>query len=203
MTSGWVFYPAAALALMSGALMVMQRNGVHAALMLVLNLMSLAVLFAQLEGTFLFVVQLIVYAGAIMVLFLFVIMLVGVERTEDLRETLRSQTIAGGILAVAAAVGLIWVLRLGFRDIPFASLAQANQSGNVQALGRLLFQHYAFPFEFTSVLLVIAALAAMILGRSHTEEEEASEVAMHSRGMPAPDDGDGAARRPVTAREAR
>jgi NADH-quinone oxidoreductase subunit J len=195
-TSGWVFYIAGAIAIGSAGAMIFMRNGVHSALMLVLNLMALAVLFAQLEATFLFVVQLIVYAGAIMVLFLFVIMLLGVERNEDLRETLPGQTVAGGVLAVVAAGGLIWVLRLGFGSAKFQSLAPANRSGNVQALGRLLFQHYAFPFEFTSVLLIVAAIAAMVLGRSREEEESASEILEHTYDGALPPAGDGETRTP-------
>jgi NADH-quinone oxidoreductase subunit J len=179
-SEGWIFWPAAVVALGSAIGMIRQRNGVHAALLLVLNLMSLAVLFVALDAQFLGVVQLIVYAGAIMVLFLFVIMLLGVDRLEDLTETIPGQQIAGGILGVALAGALLWVLRAAYGTTKFGSLAEANRSGNVQALGRVLFRHYVFPFEVTSLLLIVAAIAAMVLGRNSEEEEHASAVEHHA-----------------------
>jgi NADH-quinone oxidoreductase subunit J len=178
-SEAWVFWVAAVVALGSALGMVQQRNGVHAALLLVLNLMSLAVLFVVLEAQFLGVVQLIVYAGAIMVLFLFVIMLLGVDRMEDLNEKHPAPLVAA-IFALLLAGGLLLVLRYGFGGAEFADLAVPNRPGNVQALGRLLFRRYVFPFEFTSVLLIVAAIAGMVLGRSRDEEERASHIDAHT-----------------------
>ena len=180
MSQSLVFWISAPIALGAAIGIVMNRNAVHSALFLVLNLMALAVLFVDLDAQFLGIVQIIVYAGAIMVLFLFVIMLLGVDRQEVLDETLPIQRVGAGILGLAMALGLVLVLRRAFAGTTFTGLAEANQAGNVQAIGRLLFRRYLWPFEVTSILLVVAAIGAMILGRSHIEEEVASEVDAHA-----------------------
>ncbi len=170
------FWIAAPVALGSAIFMLwFARSPVHSALFLVLNLMAIAVLFIVLDAQFLGVVQFIIYAGAIMVLFLFVIMLLGVQREDVLPKAQEPLVLASGALGLALAVGLIYVVRSAFFEATFAGLEEANRAGNVQALGRELFQRFAFPFEVTSILLVVAAIGAMILGRSHTEEEDALE----------------------------
>src|SRR5262245_1580181 len=160
--------------------MLMMRNAIHAALFLVVNFLCLAVFYLILDAPFLFAVQIVVYAGAIMVLFLFVIMLLGVDRTEDLRERLLGQR----WLAIAFGLAFVLEVTLAIRaGIGFATLApdgfdEVNAPGNAQALARVLFRDYFFPFEVTSVLLIIAAIAAMILAhrkaRAITQAEAAA-----------------------------
>ena len=184
----WVFWIMAPLALGAALSMVLLRNAVHAALMLVLNFFAIAVIYATLEAQFLAVVQVIVYAGAVMVLFLFVIMLLGVVRDDPLGGRLPGQrgaaTVLGVLLFALLTVGVAgpWIgsesacptaavggvgAGDGGESLPCAGLALANaqDGGNVAGVGRLLFTDYVWPFEVTSVLLVIAAIGAMVLGR--------------------------------------
>ena len=173
----YVFWPMAILSVTSAVLMIRARNTVHAALLLVGNFFTLAVLYVLLEAHFLAAVQVIIYAGAIMVLFLFVIMLLGVDREDPVEETipfLRLLRPVTYVLAAGFAGTLVWMIRSTFRGLGFAGLAEANASGNTQEVGRILFNKYVFPFEVASVLLIIAAIGAMILGRRRDEEEAAS-----------------------------
>lgn len=146
--------------------MVLVRKAVHSALLLAVVMMSLAVLYAVQDAPFLFAVQVIVYTGAILMLFLFVLMLVGVDASDSLVETLKGQR----LLAVLTGVGLGLLLALGAAQSivgPAVGLSGANAPGNVQALAGLLFNTYVFAFEATSALLITAALGAMVL--SHRE----------------------------------
>jgi NADH-quinone oxidoreductase subunit J len=160
----WVFAP---ISVASAIGMVMMRNAVHAALFLIVNFFCLAVFFLLLDAPFLFAVQIVVYAGAIMVLFLFVIMLLGVDREDDLRERLFAQRPLALLLGVGFVVEVFLAVRagIGFSAKAPAGFDQVNQSGNVQALARVLFHDYVFPFEVTSVLLLVAAIAAMVLAQ--------------------------------------
>ena len=149
----WVFAP---ISIGSAIAMLLQRNAVHAALFLVVNFFTIAVFYLVLGASFLFAVQIIVYAGAIMVLFLFVIMLLGVDRQEPLVERLRGQRVMAIVLAVRAGIGFATKAPDGFDAV--------NDPGNAQAVARVLFRDYFLPFEVTSVLLIIAAVATMVLG---------------------------------------
>ena len=146
-----------------------RANPVHSALMLVMTLFGVAVIFVELEANFLAAVQVIVYAGAIVVLFLFVIMLLGVDRKENLEsEPLRGQRPLAVVL-VALALGR--VLALGFEahwSVGAHSVAgpRGPSGGDVAALGKSVFTTYLFPFEVTSALLVIAVVGAVVLSRS-------------------------------------
>jgi NADH-quinone oxidoreductase subunit J len=160
----WVFAP---ISVASGVGMLLARNAVHAALFLVVNFFCLAVFFLLLDAPFLFAAQIIVYAGAIMVLFLFVIMLLGVDRNDDLRERLLAQRPLAVLLAVGFIAEIFVAVRAG---IGFATKApdgfdRVNLGGNAQAVARLLFRSYFFPFEVTSILLIVAAIAAMVLAQ--------------------------------------
>ncbi|MDP9405783.1 MAG: NADH-quinone oxidoreductase subunit J [Actinomycetota bacterium] len=188
-----VFLLVGAVSLGSAVSVVVLRNAVHAALMLVVNFFTIAVLYAVLEAQFLATVQIIVYAGAIMVLFLFVIMLLGVDRQDDPRQAdrIRGQKPAAvllGVLLFAALATGVAAPYLSPRSacpspapapgaaadtaLPCAGLADANTPGNVQGVGALLFGRYVWPFEVTSVLLVIAAIGAMVLGRRREDPRE-------------------------------
>ncbi|MBI3649401.1 MAG: NADH-quinone oxidoreductase subunit J [Actinobacteria bacterium] len=160
----WVFAP---IAVASAIAMLVQRNAVHAALLLIVNFFCIAVFYLLLGAPFLFAVQVIVYAGAIMVLFLFVIMLLGVDRGDTLRERLVGQRPAAIGLGLALALEVFFAVRAG---VGFAAKApvgfeKVNAGGNAQALARVLFRDYFFPFEATSVLLIVAAIAAMVLAQ--------------------------------------
>jgi len=160
----WVFAP---ISIGSAAAMILVRNAVHAALLLVLNFCCLAVFYLLLDAPFLFVVQIVVYAGAIMVLFLFVIMMLGVDVDMPVRERLRAQRGLAVGLAAAFAVefGLAIRAGVGLATKAPAGFDRVNAGGNAQALAGVLFRSYFFPFEVTSVLLIIAAIAAMVLAQ--------------------------------------
>jgi NADH-quinone oxidoreductase subunit J len=173
MADWYVFWVIAPISVLSGIAMVLARNAVHAALLLIVNFFTLAVFFLILGSPFLFVVQIIVYAGAIMVLFLFVIMLLGVDRSESLVERLKAQrwlAVVLGVALVAEVATAVW-LGIGVGQERLPDLSVVNQGGNVQALARVLFGPYFFPFEVTSILLIVAAIGAMLHGRRRIAEE--------------------------------
>ena len=208
-----VFVLIGALALGSAISMVMMRNPVHAALMLVLNFFTIAVLYAVNEAQFLAAVQIIVYAGAIMVLFLFVIMLLGVDkedpgRKDHVRGLKASGVVLGVVLFAALAIGVGGPYLATSAACPSpppaqgvpteatcAGLAAANEPGNVAALGSLLFTRYVWPFEVISILLVIAAVGAMVLGKRDEDPADLIDVgpAVEQPPAPPPDDDDSTA----------
>jgi len=157
----------AAVSVGSAIGMVMNRSAVYSALLLVINFFCLAGFYVLLQAQFIAAVQVVVYAGAIMVLFLFVLMMIGVEHEEALKETIRGQRTTAAVLGILLLAGV--GTAVGTKAFSFAKgsarLAQVNAGGNVQAVGRLLFTHYAFAFEATGVLLVVAAVGALVLGR--------------------------------------
>jgi NADH-quinone oxidoreductase subunit J len=138
------------------------RKAVHCALLLAVVMVSVAVLYAVLDAPFLFAVQIIVYTGAILMLFLFVLMLVGVDASDSVVETIRGQRLMATV--VGLLFGLTLVIGLGQVTLGTATgLEVANTDGNVQALAQLLFSTYVFAFEATSALLITAAIGAMVL----------------------------------------
>jgi len=172
------FWITAPISVGAAALMLFQRNAVHAALLLILNQFTLAVFFVLLDAEFLAAVQVIVYAGAIMVLFLFVIMFLGVDRRETLRERLRGQRPLAIVLGVFMVVAIVFVVQVGVGLTRRATTEIPQPDGNVQEVARVLFTDYVFPFEVTSILLIIAAIAAITLARRSDRlvEEDESEV---------------------------
>lgn len=161
MIAFWVLGP---LALAGGLGMVFARNAVHSALWLVLTMLSLGALYLVQQAPFLGFVQIIVYTGAIMMLFLFVLMLVGKESADSVVEVLRGQRIAAAFAGVVLAALLVATLGQAMRGVTAAGLAEVNSGGrNVINLGRSLFTDYLFPFELTSALLITAAVGAMVL----------------------------------------
>ncbi|HLX88172.1 MAG TPA: NADH-quinone oxidoreductase subunit J [Acidimicrobiales bacterium] len=165
-----VVFVVGAIVILVGAFgVVLSRNPVHAALMLVLTLFGVAVLFVEQQANFLAAVQVIVYAGAIVVLFLFVIMFLGVDRQENLEEEpLRFQRPLAAVLVLMALAGFVvlgieahWAV--GARSV--AGAARGQNGGDVAALGRSVFTTYLFPFEATAALLVIAVVGAVVLAR--------------------------------------
>jgi NADH-quinone oxidoreductase subunit J len=171
--SDWiVFWIIAPISVLAGGAMVLSRNAVHAALLLIVNFFTLAVFFLILGSPFLFIVQIIVYAGAIMVLFLFVIMLLGVDQPVPLTERIKGQRWLAVLLgaSLAVEVGLAVRLGVGYSRGKLPDFAAVNRGGNVQALARVLFNAYFFPFEVTSILLIVAAIGVMLHGRRGIEE---------------------------------
>ncbi len=159
MIAFWTLAPLMVLAALG---MVLVRKAVHSALLLAFVMVCLAVLYAVQDAPFLFAVQIIVYTGAILMLFLFVLMLVGVDASDSVVETIRGQRLT------ATAVGLLFglVLVLGIAQATASAgvgLGSANEGGNVPAVAQLLFSRYVLAFEVTSALLITAALGAMVL----------------------------------------
>ncbi|HWC13103.1 MAG TPA: NADH-quinone oxidoreductase subunit J [Actinomycetota bacterium] len=175
------------IALGSSLAMLFMRNAVHVALYLVAAQIALALAFLLQGAFFIAAVQIIVYAGAIMVLFLFVIMLLGIDKREALIEPLPGQrTLAIGLGAVLAAE----IVYVAWRGIDLAAspgagstaLDQINRDpGNVQALARLLFSRYLLPFEATSILLIVAVVGVMVLARRLGSASRAAEHADENR----------------------
>jgi NADH-quinone oxidoreductase subunit J len=167
----WILGPIA----LAGALgMVFSRNAVHSALWLVNTMLCLGVFYVVQQAPFLGAVQIIVYTGAIMILFLFVLMLVGRDSSDSVVETLRGQRVAATVLGI------------GFAGLVGAGIARATTSlrvtglgkdqlagnGNISGIARLLFTRYLLAFEVTSALLITAAVGAMVL--AHIERDPGS-----------------------------
>ncbi|GAB3761550.1 NADH-quinone oxidoreductase subunit J [Nocardioides ginsengisegetis] len=159
MIAFWCLAPIMTLAAL-GILFV--RKAVHAALLLAVVMISLAILYAALDAPFLFAVQIIVYTGAILMLFLFVLMLVGVDASDSVVETIRGQRALAIVLGLL--LGLVLVVALSQISLGSAvGLDTANAGGNIQGLAAVLFSQYVFAFEVTSALLITAAMGAMVL----------------------------------------
>ncbi|MFN8183323.1 MAG: NADH-quinone oxidoreductase subunit J [Candidatus Nanopelagicales bacterium] len=187
-----VFWICGALAVLGALGMLFSRKAVHSALFLAMTMINLAIIYVSLSAPFLGMVQVIVYTGAIMMLFLFVLMVVGVDSSDSLVETVKGQRPAAILFGLGFAVLLLGLLGSGTSDLPAGSLADANAAagGNVQGIAQLIFTQYVFAFEVTSALLITAALGAMILThREHITpkptQRERSEARFRS-GHPSP-----------------
>ncbi len=176
----FVFVCAAAMVLVGAVGVVTRNNPVHAALSLVLTLFGIAVLFVANNAHFLAAVQVIVYAGAIVVLFLFVIMLLGVDQAEDLSlEPLTVQRPLALVVSIGVT-GVIIAAVLKSQDALFArgtgidSATLQDADANIRQLSRSIFTDYVFAFEVTSVLLLIAVVGTVVMSRrqhgQHVEE---------------------------------
>jgi len=172
-SEAWGFWILGSLAVIGGLGMVIARNAVHSALWLVVTMLCLGFIYVINDAPFLGAVQIIVYTGAIMMLFLFVLMLVGRDVSDSLIETLRGQRIAAILLGVAFGVLVATGLGRSLSGTEVVGLAEANSAagGNVQGIARLLFTKYVFAFEVTSALLITAAVGAMVL--AHVERAKA------------------------------
>jgi NADH-quinone oxidoreductase subunit J len=167
----WAFWILGSIAVIGALGMVLARNAVHSALWLVVTMLCLGFLYVVNAAPFLGAVQIIVYTGAIMMLFLFVLMLVGRDASDSLIETLRGQRVAAILLGVGFAILVATGLARSLGSIPAVGLTAANANGNVQGLAALLFTRYVFAFEVTSALLITAAVGAMVL--AHVERAKA------------------------------
>ena len=188
----FVFLIAGAICLVGALGVVLSPNPVHSALSLVATLFGVAVLFVAQEANFLAAVQVIVYAGAIVVVFLFVIMLLGVDRSEDLSvEPLVGQRVAA--ITVGIMVFALPVVALASAEWNAtgrrSNLGSLADRPDIEAIGEIVFTRYLLAFEITSVLLVIAVVGAVMMARRSPISDEI-EVTVH-HDAPAPADGTG------------
>ena len=167
MGSDLLFYAFGAIAVLASLLVIAQRNPVYSVLLLIASFGALSGLYVLLDAPFVAVIQIIVYAGAIMVLFLFVVMLLNAphedtEFDERVHPLLRPGPMRfGAAMAVALLAELTWALMRGGESGAFPS----GSTSSVRDIGRSLFTDYAFPFEVTSVLILVAMVGAVILAR--------------------------------------
>jgi len=167
-----VFVLASAMVLSGAIGVVLFRNPVHAALGLVLTLFGVAVHFVSMEAHFLAAVQVIVYAGAIVVLFLFVIMLLGVDRAEDLTiEPLKLQRPVAIVLGAGVTVLVAGAVVRGADTLGRETNASAPGDSNIRALARSLYSDHVLGFELTSVLLIVAVAGTVVLTRRLKKSE--------------------------------
>jgi NADH-quinone oxidoreductase subunit J len=163
----WILGP---IALAGGIGMVLFRNAIHSALSLVATMMCLGAFYVIEQGPFLGLVQIIVYTGAIMILFLFVLMLVGRDSSDSIVESLRGQRWAAALFGIGFALLVALSVGRAFKGRTPANLDTPNANGgNVHSIASLLFTKYLFAFELTSALLIVAAVGAMVL--AHVERE--------------------------------
>jgi NADH-quinone oxidoreductase subunit J len=174
----WVLAP---LAVAASIAMLFMKKAVHSAILLAWVMITLAIFYIALEAPFLGIVQIVVYTGAVMMLFLFILMLVGVDSSDSLVEKIK------GIRAVAiftvlgfagALTALIARADLGREPV---GLSAANQDGNVEGLAALLFGDYVWAFEVISALLITAALGAMVL--AHSEKSDVARTSQRARSI--------------------
>jgi NADH-quinone oxidoreductase subunit J len=172
----WILGPIS----VAGAIgMVLLRNAVHSALSLVATMGCLGMMYLIQQGPFLGLVQIIVYTGAIMILFLFVLMLVGRDASDSLVETLRGQRWAAALAGLALALLVALSLGRAFTGVKPANLTDANAAGkNVNNIAQLMFTKYLFAFELTSALLIVAAVAAMVLAHVERDRPRMSQRAV-------------------------
>ncbi|MFF4158145.1 NADH-quinone oxidoreductase subunit J [Streptomyces sp. NPDC001678] len=170
-----------AVVAVAGALgAVLMKKAVHSALCLAGTMIVLAVFYLANGAYFLGVVQIVVYTGAIMMLFLFVVMLVGVTAADSLKETIKGQRVLAGLCALGFGVLLAaGIANAALRD--FDGLGRANAGGNVQGLAALLFTKYVFAFEITGALLITAAVGAMVMTHRERAEPPATQRELAER----------------------
>jgi NADH-quinone oxidoreductase subunit J len=173
-----------ALLLLSSLMVILHKNPVTSALFLVLSFCSLAGIYLVLQAEFLGMVQIIVYAGAIMVLFLFVIMYLNLGRDVEGGVQIVVRRALGWLIGGALiALGAIFLGR-GFLLGPASSILAAPGTGNTQALGRILYTRYLFPFEITSILLLVAMIGAVVIARGRLAPTAAASSRARAAALP-------------------
>jgi len=167
-----LFYLFGAVAVIASLLVIAQRNPMYSVLLLILSFGALSGLYVLLDAPFVAVIQIIIYAGAIMVLFLFVVMLLNTPQEVTgldarVQPILRAGAMRlGAVLAIALVVELIWALTRTNVSASFPSTPMVS----VATIGHKLFTDYAFPFEVTSVLILVAMLGAVVMAKHDTEK---------------------------------
>ncbi len=188
------FWVLAVVAVAAALGMIVTRRAVHCAVLLAVVMLILAAMYAMQGAPFLAFVQVIVYTGAVLMLFLFVMMIVGITATDSIIETIRGQRLFAGLAGIAMLVLLILVV--GHATIgPAAASGPRNSSLNVNGLATLVFTTYVFPFEVTSALLITAALGAMVLAHRERTSPRPTQRMLSTRriasGHPTPLPGPG------------
>lgn len=173
MAAFWTLAPVMVLAAL-GILFV--KKAVHAALLLAVVMISLAVQYAALDAPFLFAVQIVVYTGAILMLFLFVLMLVGVDASDSLTETIKGQRFAAILFGLALGV----VLVIALAQVSYGA-THGLTGDNMHGLAQLLFDRYVLAFEATSALLITAAVGAMVLAHRERLDPRPSQADLAAR----------------------
>ncbi len=193
MNEALTFWVLAVLAVAGALGVVLARKAVYSAISLAATMISLAVLYVAQDALFLGVVQVVVYTGAVMMLFLFVLMFIGVDSSESLVETLRAQRITAIVAGVG--FGVLLIAGIGTTSAKTAAGDELAPGGNVRGLAAMIFTRYLWAFELTSALLITAALGAMVLthrerlSRRKSQRELAAERFMpggHPTPLPAP-----------------
>jgi NADH-quinone oxidoreductase subunit J len=186
-----VFWVCAILAVGGALGMVLSRKAVHSALWIALTMINLAVLYVANSAPFLGMVQVIVYTGAVMMLFLFVLMVVGVDSSDSLIETIKGQRLAAILFGLGLGILLVWGVGNGLVESSSVGLdaANAEYGGNVEGIANLIFTRYLLVFELTSALLITAAMGAMVLAhrdrwRPNQSQRDRSIARFSSGGHP-------------------
>ena len=182
-----LFYAFSGVLLVSALGVITSRNPVHAALFLVFSFVNSAVLWMLLEAEFLAIVLVLVYVGAVMVLFLFVVMMLDIN-VAQMREGFTRYAPLGIVIAliVVGEIGsVVYVKSLGQEVTPVASVAVAADYSNTQALGELLYTKYLYPFELAAVILLLAIVAAIVLTMRHRtglkQQDVAAQVSVRAK----------------------
>ncbi|HJW85318.1 MAG TPA: NADH-quinone oxidoreductase subunit J [Candidatus Brocadiaceae bacterium] len=163
----YLFYIVGTIAVLAAVYLIFERNPVFCALYLIQTMVCIAVLYILLEAQFIAAVQMIVYAGAIMVLFLFVIMLLNIKGDEESKRSFPFRKIPAILMGIALLTVICIILKSkllqGKQDV--YTVAHIESIGNTQLIGNLLFTDYLLPFEITSILLFVAAIGAIMLAK--------------------------------------
>jgi len=165
----FIFFACAIIAVACSILVIVQKNPVVSVIFLIMAFFAQAILYVQLAAVFVAVLQIIVYTGAIMVLFLFVIMLLNLRRDEFGPEKHPLHRWFVRVFAVVLAAELVILIVRGFTASGGGEVA--TQFGSVEHVGAALFTKYIFPFELTSILLIVAIIGAVVLGKKRNREE--------------------------------
>jgi len=179
-----LYWILAVLAVSAALAMILVRRAVHCAIMLAIVMLCLATMYAMLGAPFLAFVQIIVYTGAVLMLFLFVIMLIGISSSDSIVETIKGQRMAAGL----AAIGLFVLLAIGIGHAsigPAAPVTAANNVDNLSGIAQLIFTTYVFPFEVTGALLITAAVGAMVLAHRERAEPRPNQRELAARRLAA------------------
>jgi len=161
-----IFYLFSAVAIVASALVVVRPKPMHGVLLLIVSFAALAGLYIQLDAPFAAVIQLVIYAGAIMVLFVFVVMLLNAHREDELAAaSIKGPLRAGVVLGAVLAAELVWaVTRMGVSP-DAAGGGDPAEISSVAELGRVLFTNYSLAFEVTSILIIVAMVGAVVLAK--------------------------------------
>ena len=188
-----VFGVSGTFAVVGAVGMVISRKAVHSALWVAFAMINIAVLYFSLEAPFLGTIQIIVYTGAIMMMFLFVLMMVGVDSSDSLIETIKGQRLLASLFGLTFGAMLVSAITSSLAS-PSAGLAAANANsrGHIQAIASLIFRDYVFAFEALSALLITAAIGAILLAHNErwaprkTQDQMQRERTLGTRVTPLP-----------------